>query len=78
MLTTTLAVDPPFFLIETLVDETLMVQFGGPLPPGTPSLETSRQGVLSTTVPPETIDCDLMLAELLMPVVYAIFGRVGC
>jgi len=55
-----------------------MVQFGGPLPPGSPSLETSRQGVLSTAVVPETIDCDLMLAELLMPEVYAIFGRVGC
>jgi len=66
MLTTTLPVEPPFFLIEILVEETCMLHSGGPLSPGAPP-GRSKQGVLSIAVVPETIVCDLMLVDPVIP-----------
>ena len=77
MLTTTLAVAPPFFLIATLDEDKLIVQEGGPELPGTPCPDTSKQGVLSITVEPDTVVWDLMLVFEFI-VVYVMFGSVGC
>jgi len=55
MLTTTLPVEPPFFLTEMLDEETAILHEGGPLSAGVPSPETSKQGVLSTAVEPATV-----------------------
>lgn len=78
MLTSALPVEPPFFLMEILVELTLMVHAGGPLLPPTPPPERSIQGVLSGVVVPPTTTRVLMPSEEFTVLLYVTLGRVGC
>jgi hypothetical protein len=74
----TLVEPPPFFLTETLVDETCISHCGGPDSPAEPSPETSRHGVLSNVSVPLTTVVVITLDEDETVLLYGTFGRVGC
>jgi hypothetical protein len=56
IVTRTLPVAPPFFLIEILVELTWILQDGGPESAPTPPPERSMQGVLSVVAVPLTTE----------------------
>ena len=74
MLTSTLLVEPPFFLTLMLVDEICMAHEGGPLAPPTPVPDTSMHGVLSAGEGPGIAVCNFMLV-LALTALYVTLGN---